>query len=116
MPLLKRTTNKNIQNHEFLIDTWSNRTFKGTFVNRALPSLHGIEGVTWNFTNNPFKCCKKNFLSSLQGMLMLGQEGSALVMSIPDMTREQLLRGTASLTSGFLHCNRLIRDFYIVTG
>ena len=49
-------------------------------------------------------------------MLMLGQEGSALVMSIPDMTREQLLRGTASLTSGFLHCNRLIIDFYIVTG
>ena len=48
-------------------------------------------------------------------MLMLGQEGSALVMSIPDMTREQLLRGTASLTSGFLHCNRLIIVFYIVS-
>ena len=29
------------QNHWYLIHTWSDRAFKGTVVNRTLPSLHG---------------------------------------------------------------------------
>ena len=40
------------QKHKKIIHFWSDKVFKSTLVNRALPSLHG--GVTWNYAYSPF--------------------------------------------------------------